>query len=82
MDNKGTQMEYQCFYLSEDYKLAHEDDAEVLFESNNLALCCTFVYNKFKEEGRDIAVYQAKTAGYREVYQKPARDAAGRYCKR
>lgn len=75
-------MEYQCFYLSENYKLAHEDDAEVLFESDNLGECCGFVYNKFKVEGKDIAVYQSRTQGYREIYRKPARDAKGRYTNR
>jgi hypothetical protein len=75
-------MEYQCFYLSPNYKLAHEDDAEVLFESDNLAECCNFVYGKAKEEGCAIAVYQPRSKSYREIYRKPARDASGRFCKR
>lgn len=76
-------MEYQCFYLNPAYKLAHDDDAPVLFESDNLAECCTFVYHKFLAEGKDIAVWQARHGGaYREIYRKPARDAKGRYCKR
>ncbi len=75
-------MEYQCFYLSDNYKLAHEDDAEVLFESDNLGDCMTFVCNKFEAEGKDIAVYQPRTDGYRQICRKPARDAAGRFCKR
>jgi hypothetical protein len=75
-------MEYQCFYLSPNYKLAHEDDAEVLFESDNLGECGGFIYNKFLAEGKDIAVYQPRTQGYREIYRKPARDEKGRYTKR
>ena len=75
-------MEYQCFYLSENYKLAHEDDAEVLFESDNLAHAGSFIYKKFLEEGKDIAVYQPRSKSYREIYRKPARDALGRFCKR
>ena len=72
-------MEYQCFYLNPDYKLAHDDDAEVLFETDNLAEACTFVARKFIQEKRDIAVYQPRTEGYREHYQNKARDAKGRF---
>lgn len=75
-------MEYQCFYLNPESKLAHDDDAEVLFESNNLAECCSFVYNKFKTEKRDIAVYQPRSQGYRELYQNKARNAKGQFATR
>jgi hypothetical protein len=71
--------EYQCFYLNPDYKLAHDDDAEVLFETDNLAEACTFVYNRFKQEKRDIAVYQPRTEGYRGHYQNKLRDSKGRF---
>ena len=74
--------EYQCFYLSPNYKLAHEDDAEVLFESDNLGECSSFVYNLFKKEGKDVAVYQPRISSYREYYSNPARDAKGRFEKR
>ncbi len=74
-------MEYQCFYLNPEYKLAHDDDAEVLFETDNLAEACTFVYNLFKQEKRDIAVYQPRSQGYREYYQNKLRDAKGRFAK-
>ena len=62
-------MEYQCFYLNPEYKLAHDDDAEVLFESDNLAAACSFVYNDWKLNNRDIGVYQPRSQGYRELYQ-------------
>ena len=75
-------MEYQCFYLSDNYKLAHEDDAEVLFESDNLAAACNWIYSNFQNEGKDIAVYQPRSNSYREIYRNPARDALGRFCKR
>ena len=75
-------MEYQCVYLSPNYKLAHEDDAEILFESDNLGECCVFVLNKFKEESLDIAVYQPRNESYREVYRLAARDAKGKFSKR
>ena len=71
--------EYQCFYLNPEYKLAHDDDAVVLFESNNLAECCSFVYNQFKLEQRDIAVYQPRTQGYREYYQNRLRNSKGQF---
>jgi hypothetical protein len=74
-------MEYQCFYLNPDFKLAHDDDAEVLFETDNLAEACTFVYNLFKQEKRDIAVYQPRSQGYREYYQNKLRDSKGRFVK-
>jgi hypothetical protein len=74
-------MEYQCFYLNPEYKLAHDDDAELLFESDNLGEASSFVYNLFKKEKRDIAVYQPRTKGYREFYQNKIRDAKGRFAK-
>lgn len=72
---------YQCFYLSPNFKLAHEDDAEVLFESDNLGECCNFIYLKFNIEGKDIAVYQPRIQSYRDYYRKPARDKEGRFVK-
>ena len=75
-------MEYQCFYLNPEFKLADDDDAEVLFESNNLGECCSFVYKLFQQESKDIAVYQPRSSGYREVYQNKARTALGRFCRR
>lgn len=74
-------MEYQCFYLNPKYKLAHDDDAELLFETDCLAEAGSFVYNRFKTEKRDIAVYQPRTQGYREYYQNKVRDSKGRFAK-
>ena len=72
-------MQYQCFYLNPEYKLAHNDDAEVLFESDNLGECCRFVYDDFKKNKKDIAVYQASSGNYREVYQNKRRNAKGQF---
>jgi hypothetical protein len=69
---------YQCLYLNPEYKLKHDDDAEVLFETDCLAEACTFVYRKFKEEGKDIAVYQPRQKCYREYYLSPKKDAQGK----
>jgi len=74
-------MEYQCFYLNPEYKLAHDDDAQVLFETDNLGEACVFVYNRFKIEKRDIAVYQPRTQDYRDYYQNKVRDSKGRFAK-
>ena len=74
-------MEYQCFYLNPEYKMAHDDDAVVLFESNDLGEACTFIYAKFLLEKRDIAVYHPRSDGYRELYRNKARDAKGRFAK-
>ena len=72
-------MEYQCFYLNPEYKLAHDDDAEVLFETDCLGEAGSFVYNRFKIEKRDIAVWQPRTQGYREYYQNKRRNAKGQF---
>ena len=72
-------MEYQCFYLNPEYKLAHDDDAEVLFETDDLAEACYFVYNKFLQEKRDIAVYQPRTGDYRELYRNKRRNGKGQF---
>lgn len=61
-------MEYQCFYLNPEFNCAHDDDAEVLLETDNLAEACTFVYESFKKNGKAIAVWQPSTNSYREVY--------------
>lgn len=74
--------EYQCFYLDPQYKLAHADDAEPLFESDDLAKCCVFVYELFKKEGKDVAVWQERSSGYRELYRKPARNKKGQFVTR
>ena len=47
-------MEYKCYHLSSKYKLAHEDDAQVLFESDDLGECAEFVFNEWCETGADI----------------------------
>jgi hypothetical protein len=74
-------MEYQCFYLNPEYKLAHDDDAVVLFETDCLGEACTFVHNLFKQEKRDIAVYQPRTENYRSHYQNKLRNSKGQFVK-
>ena len=74
--------EYQCFYLNPEFKLAHDDDAPVLFQTDDLAEACVFVYNLFKLEGKDVAVWQPRHGHYREIYQQKARDSKGRFTKR
>jgi hypothetical protein len=71
--------EYVCVYLDPECKLYHADDAEILFQTDNLGEACTFVYNLFKQEKRDIAVYQERSQGYREVYKNKTRDSLGRF---
>jgi hypothetical protein len=72
-------MEYKCFYLNPAMKLGHDDDAVVLFESNNLAEAGSFIYNDWKLNKRDIAVYQPRSKGYREIYRNKARNAKGQF---
>ena len=64
-------MEYKCYHLSSKYKLAHEDDAQVLFESDDLGECAEFVFNEWIKHRKDIAVYQPRTGNYREYYRNP-----------
>ncbi len=75
-------MEYQCFYLDPSMKLAHADDAECLFETDDFHAAMTFVFNDWKKNNRDIAVWQDRVQGYREYYRNPARDSSGKFCKR
>ena len=75
-------MEYQCLHLSDRFKLAHEDWADVLFETDNLAEAMTYIYHRWQTERMDIAVWQPSTKGYREFYQLPIRNALGQFQKR
>jgi hypothetical protein len=76
--NEQTNKEYQCFYLDPSMKLGHADDAEVLFETNDLGEACYFVYNRYLAEGKAIAVYQPRSKGYREIYRKRPHDGQPR----
>lgn len=75
-------MQYQCFYLNPKFKLAHDEDAKVLFESDNLGECCQFIYDSFLKDGMDIAVYQPKSNAYRDYYRQPARAKNGQFVSR
>ena len=75
-------MEYQCFYLNPEYQLGHDDDAPVLFESDSLPQAINFVYNDWLANKRDIAVWQPRTRGYREIYRDQPRDELGRFTRR
>jgi hypothetical protein len=46
-----------------------------------LGEACTFVYNLFKQEKRDIAVYQPRTENYRSHYQNKLRNSKGQFVK-
>lgn len=72
-------MEYQCFFLNQEFKLAHDDDAEVLFESNNLGECCNFIYEHFKLNKKNIGVYQPRLNAYRDHYQNKRRNTKGQF---
>jgi hypothetical protein len=75
-------MEYQCFYLDPTKQLAHDPANVPLYESNNLAECCGFVYALWNKEHADVAVYQPRINSYREIYRNPARNGRGQFCKR
>lgn len=72
-------MKYQCFYLNLAYAIAHDADAVVLFESNSMGECCSFVYNDWLKNKRDIAVYQPSYNIYRDVYRNKPRNAKGQF---
>jgi hypothetical protein len=71
--------EYVVVHLSPNYKCAHEDDAPILFESDCLAQAITYSSKRWDSEKVDIAVYQPRTEGYRQINRHPARDARGRF---
>lgn len=71
--------QYQCFYLNPARRLGHDDDAEVLFESDSLAECGSFVYQDFLKNKRNIAVYQPSAKAYRETYQNKRRNTKGQF---
>jgi hypothetical protein len=73
--------EYVCVYLNPEYKMGHDDDAEILLATDNLGEACGFIYERFKREGRDIAIWQERSQGYRGVYQNKVRDTKGRFVK-
>ena len=56
-----------------------------MLATDDLAEACGFVYNHFKATGVECAVYQERSAGYREIYQHKTyhdkRDRAGRFAK-
>ena len=75
-------MEYQCVYLNPEFKLAHDDDAPILLETDNLAIACTYIYEDWKINQKDIAIWQPRTQGYRGIYRHKARDDKGRFIRR
>lgn len=66
-------MEYQCFDLSPRYKLAHEDDAPVLLETDCLSEASGFIYDRFKELGIECAIWQPRLEIYRGHYKHPVK---------
>jgi hypothetical protein len=76
--------EYICVVLSPDHKLYHLPQTPLL-ETDCLAEACGFVYNLFKNEGIECAVFQERIDGYREHYQHKAyhdkRGRNGRFVK-
>ncbi len=60
--------EYICVVLSPDHKLFHLPQ-EPLLATDCLAEACCFVYDLFKKEGVECAVYQERSQGYRSTYQ-------------
>ena len=71
--------EYVVVHLSPNYKCAHEDDAPILFESDSLPEAMSYCWKQWDSEKVDIAVYQPRTEGYRQIIRHPARDAKGRF---
>lgn len=60
-------MEYECYLLNPDMELCHM--GEKLFETDDLAEACSFVYNWYQEKNVDVCVWQPRTSGYREYYK-------------
>jgi len=60
--------EYQVV-LMDPTKRAFHQPQEPLLETDNLAIACSFCYEKFQKDGIDIGVYQPRHQCYREHYQ-------------
>ena len=71
--------EYVVVHLSPNYNCAHEDDAPILFEHDDLGKAMDYCSGRWDSEKVDIAVYQPRTEGYRQIIRHPARDAKGRF---
>jgi hypothetical protein len=58
---------FQCFDLDINLVLFHQ--GECLFETDDLAQACVFIYNRFHSTGIECAVWQERTQTYRQVYK-------------
>lgn len=61
--------EYQCFLLDPTKKLCHIKDT-LLFETDNLAHACSYIYNLNKKYNIECCVFQPLHQSYREYYRK------------
>lgn len=67
-ENTKNQKEFQCVYLDPQYSLWHDENIPPIFETDDLALACSFVFELFKREKKDVAVWQPSAKQYREHY--------------
>lgn len=72
-------MLYQIYFLNPEYQLAHDDDAELLFDSNDLGAALVKFQELWVQTKKDIGIYMPTNGGYADYHQNPRRDAMGRF---
>lgn len=72
-------MHYQIFFLNPEYKLAHDDDAEVLFEGDDICKVGVEFERIWQETGKDIGIYMPINGSYTDYHQNRRRDSKGRF---
>jgi hypothetical protein len=76
--------EYQVFELDLDTKMSHIE-GEPLLETDSLGEASVFIYEAFKNEGRELCVFQPRHNDYRGYYRKSnkhsTRNRAGQFTK-
>ncbi len=60
------QFEYEVYDLDPRYHLLHKGDC--ILATNNLAIACSYVYERYKKYKVPSCVYQPRHENYREVY--------------
>ncbi len=62
--------EYQVFELDPELELCHKSNAEILFDSDDLASAHTYAYRMYLLRKMETAIWQPRTNAYRGYYKK------------
>lgn len=64
----NTLREYQVYVLDPDTKMSHIE-GEPLLDTDSLGEASVFIYDAFKENGRELCIWQERSQGYRGYYR-------------